>query len=269
MERGEKRFLAIAALFLGLGCLGKAQLARVSSFSDLGKNGTRIALCNPAHCPAGEYASMALSNVGLSDPELERRIRANIATNDPDVRAVLDKVVAGEVDAGFVYITDAYEEGDKLRIIEIPREFLPLPQYGVSIINGAENRDGAELFITYLLSREGQETLRRFGFVPAIDSPAPFEEPVRKGRGEIVVYAAASLRDVLTELSQRFMNRTGVEVVLGFGSSGMLRERIEGGAPADVYASASLRHAEALVEEGLAESYTVFARNHLVVVARR
>ncbi|MFQ5800810.1 MAG: substrate-binding domain-containing protein, partial [Candidatus Hydrothermarchaeales archaeon] len=119
----------VSVLLLSSGCFkGTASAEKqVIDFSDLYKNGTRIAVCDPGHCPAGRYAYMVISSIEAKDPELGVRIRGNIITNDPHVRAVLDKVITKEVDAGFVYITDAYLERDKVNVIEIPTEFSPLP----------------------------------------------------------------------------------------------------------------------------------------------
>ncbi|MFQ5800486.1 MAG: molybdate ABC transporter substrate-binding protein, partial [Candidatus Hydrothermarchaeales archaeon] len=65
---------------------------------------------------------------------------------------------------------------------------------------------------------------------------------------------------------ERFEDETGVKTEFSSGSSGTLRAKIEGGAPVDVYASASLKHIDILVSEGFAEDYKIFARNRLVVV---
>ena len=48
----------------------------------------------------------------------------------------------------------------------------------------------------------------------------------------VVVYAAGSLRDALTEVSRDHEARTGQKLALTFGPSGLLRERIEKGEPA-------------------------------------
>ncbi len=262
--------LLIAALFLTAACTGRTFTAspRVEEFPDLFKNGTMIAVCDPTHCPAGRYAEMVVSNLEMANPEQGQMLRANIATNDPNVRAVLDKVMTGEVDAGFVYLTDAYHENSSVQIIEIPREYTPLPQYGVSITSYSENPDSARLFIRFLTSKEGQDVLQNYGFTPGIQLPEPFQN-TNKTDETLTVFAASSLTESFTDLAKEFENVTGVHVTIGFASSGTLRQKIEAGAPADIFATASLRHSEILMEQNLIEEETVFARNHLVVVSPR
>ena len=58
------------------------------------------------------------------------------------------------------------------------------------------------------------------------------------GRYELLVFAAASLRDALTERSEEYEAREGVEVKLSFGGSVTLARQIELGAPADLFISA-------------------------------
>jgi len=266
-----KTIIPVLVSLIFAGCLQGSGVPQgnVTRFSDLYRNGTTIAVCDPGHCPAGRYADMVILNVEATNPELGRRLRQNIVTNDQNVRAVLDKVVTREVDAGFVYLTDANLESDELDVIEIPREHLPLPQYGISIINGTKEKEAASLFLEFVTSKEGQGLLREYGFTPAIEDPKPFIKQPQFKDGQILVYAASSLTDAFTEIARVFEEKTGIKVQNSFGSSGTLRARIEGGAPADVYATASFKHAEILVEEGLANDYSVFVRNHLVVVTRR
>ncbi len=77
------------------------------------------------------------------------------------------------------------------------------------------------------------------------------------------VYAAGSLREVFTELAAAHQARTGQPVALSFGASGLLRERIEQGAPAQVFASADTHHPERLAAQGGWQAPVVFVRNSL------
>jgi molybdate transport system substrate-binding protein len=85
---------------------------------------------------------------------------------------------------------------------------------------------------------------------------------------ELVVYAAASLTQVFSELGKRYEARQPqVRVILSFDSSASLRARVEQGAPADVLAAADAETPRRLLEAGLATGeVVVFARNRLAIV---
>jgi molybdate transport system substrate-binding protein len=86
---------------------------------------------------------------------------------------------------------------------------------------------------------------------------------------EVVVFEAASLKDVFAKLAQRFeADNAGVKVVANAAGSQELRTQIEHGAPADVMASADRKHMDALLSQGLVVAPTVFTCNEPVVVVR-
>ena len=79
----------------------------------------------------------------------------------------------------------------------------------------------------------------------------------------VQVYAAGSLREVFTAIASEHEARTGQKIVLTFGASGLLRERIEKGEPAQVFASADADHPRRLAEQGGWQPPVVFTRNAL------
>lgn len=84
---------------------------------------------------------------------------------------------------------------------------------------------------------------------------------------EITVHAASSLKEAFTEIERGFESANpGVSVSLNLAGSPELRTQIEHGAPADVIASADVKHMAALVEEKLAGPSTLFTCNEPVVV---
>jgi molybdate transport system substrate-binding protein len=86
----------------------------------------------------------------------------------------------------------------------------------------------------------------------------------------IRVYAAGSLRSALTEAGRAFeAKNSGLMVEVEFAASGLLRERIENGDRAHVFASADVGHPAKLATAGFARSkVAVFARNQLCALAR-
>ncbi len=85
---------------------------------------------------------------------------------------------------------------------------------------------------------------------------------------ELTVSAAASLKGVLTSAAPAFERANGVKLVYNFGATGQLVKQIEGGAPVDVFLSASPAAVTTLAAEGLAsaEESVTFAGNTLTIL---
>lgn len=84
----------------------------------------------------------------------------------------------------------------------------------------------------------------------------------------VVVYAAGSLRSPMSAIAADFEMAHGQPVRLVFGASGLLRDRIVAGEPADMLASANMEHPQTLVAGGWAASVVPFARNELCALAQ-
>lgn len=85
--------------------------------------------------------------------------------------------------------------------------------------------------------------------------------------GEIGLSAAASLREVVTELADAYRKRhPEARISSNFGGSGVLARQIEQGAPTDLFISASREWMDYLGERRLVEPDTIgtFAHNLLV-----
>ncbi|BBV76086.1 molybdate ABC transporter substrate-binding protein [Raoultella planticola] len=85
----------------------------------------------------------------------------------------------------------------------------------------------------------------------------------------VVLLAAGSLKGAFIPLLARFHQQTGILVEAHFGPAGLLREQIEGGAVCSVFASANRQHPQALRQAGRAGECHLFARNQLMLTARR
>ncbi|HMM54667.1 MAG TPA: molybdate ABC transporter substrate-binding protein [Candidatus Desulfobacillus sp.] len=129
------------------------------ALGDLGQDGVkRIAMGNPASVPVGRYARRALENAKLWTAVEARIIHAQ------NVRQALDYVARGEVDAGFVFATDAAIMKDKVKVaLDVPAG-TPI-SYPIARVAAGANAEEARRFIAYVLSPAGQEVLARFGFL--------------------------------------------------------------------------------------------------------
>ena len=128
------------------------------SLADLEQGGVqRIAIGNPASVPVGRYTKHALDAAKLW-ATLENRM-----INATNVRQALDYVARGEVEAGFVYATDAMAMKDKVRVaFEVPLDITI--GYPIAVASGSANQEEAARFVAYVMSPAGQGVLARFGF---------------------------------------------------------------------------------------------------------
>jgi molybdate transport system substrate-binding protein len=118
-----------------------------------------IVVGNPRTVPVGQYSEESLRALGLWD-----RVRTKLVFAE-NVRQALDYVARGEVDAGFVYATDA-----ALRTREVREAFRPAADtyrpvvYPAAVVRDSKHPRLAQEFITVLLGAEGQAALERLGF---------------------------------------------------------------------------------------------------------
>ncbi len=132
---------------------------KVTKIEDLANEEvTLVALGEPESVPVGQYSQEILDYYEIADLVNEK------ATYGSDVRQVLNWVASGEVDAGFVYRTDAMiEEG--VEIIEAAPEGSHKPViYPAAILKDAENKELANDFLEYLKSDEALEVFENYGF---------------------------------------------------------------------------------------------------------
>ncbi|TDL76582.1 molybdate ABC transporter substrate-binding protein [Palleronia sediminis] len=85
---------------------------------------------------------------------------------------------------------------------------------------------------------------------------------------DLSLYAAGSLKAAMSDIARDYTQAHGSGVATTFGPSGLLRERIEGGEAAHVFASANMRHPRTLAEAGKGGPVALFARNGLCALAR-
>lgn len=122
-----------------------------------GESVRRIAVGKSETVPAGHYTKEALEKNGMWDGLEPKFIYAE------NVRQVLDYVARGEVDAGFVYATDAAVATDKVKVVSEVGGHKPIV-YPMAVVSSAKNPALAGRFIKYVLSGKGQAILAKYGF---------------------------------------------------------------------------------------------------------
>jgi molybdate transport system substrate-binding protein len=117
----------------------------------------RIGIGTPESVPAGRYAREALELANQWEALKEKYIFGQ------NVRQVLDYVARGEVEAGFVYLTDAALMKGRVKVAlqaEVKRPIL----YPIAVIKGGGNDKAARSFLGFVQSEAAQRILAKHGF---------------------------------------------------------------------------------------------------------
>lgn len=155
VRAGQRRDFARNALVLVVPRDGKLPIARLQDLALPAVQ--KVAFGNPASVPAGRYAQRALEGAGLWTVVSAKAIHTQ------NVRQSLDYVARGEVDAGFVYATDAAIMRDQVRVAAV----VPLDvaiTYPIAPIATSANAAEAGRFVAFVLSPTGQAILEKHGF---------------------------------------------------------------------------------------------------------
>jgi len=129
--------------------------AKVSKLSDLQSSRVLTAVCAKA-VPCGEAAArlFARNNVTIKP-----------VTNELDVRGVLGKVLADQVDAGIVYLTDARAAGRNVTTVTIPLSENATTSYLIAPVTYSRSPKAAKEFVDFVrYSSSAQRILRTWGF---------------------------------------------------------------------------------------------------------
>jgi molybdate transport system substrate-binding protein len=125
----------------------------IKSLSDLEDDALVVSLCNE-ECPAGRYALELFDKAG---------VEVTPDSLETEVKGVVTRVAVGEADAGIVYTTDVEAAGDDAEGIPIPRRDNVIATYPIAVLKDAPAE--ATDFVDFVLSPQGQDILRRHGFL--------------------------------------------------------------------------------------------------------
>ena len=124
-----------------------------------------LALGEVKTVPCGTYAKACLEKIGVW-PAVESKV-----VPCESVRAVLAAVESGNVDAGFVYKTDA-AISKKIKVaFEVPAADAPKISYPFALLKDAPQPDAAKKFMAYLDSDAAAAVFKQFGFIVLSSAP--------------------------------------------------------------------------------------------------
>lgn len=156
---GSRRTFAGNVLTVITPARSRLELAKPAGLLDA-RVGRRV-IGNPKTVPAGQYAEESLGALGLWE-----RVPATLVFAE-NVRQALEYVARDEVEAGFVYTTDAAARGAQVREAFRPAEDTCRPViYPEAVVAGSRQPALAHAFLDHPASRDGQAVRAVCGFQP-------------------------------------------------------------------------------------------------------
>ncbi len=146
----------------------KGDAVKMTSPADLAKSGVKVVLA-AATVPVGGYARATFEKLNGTNgyaADFAGAVEKNVVSNELDVKAVVTKIALGEADAGVVYSTDVTSTvAPKLNVVRFPAAVSPDIEYPIAELKNAPNAKGAQAFVDFVLSPEGQAFLKARGFI--------------------------------------------------------------------------------------------------------
>jgi molybdate transport system substrate-binding protein len=155
LDAGTRRNFAANTLVMVVPAQGGPALTQLAELNTPAVR--RIAVGKPATVPVGRYTKEVLERAGLWAPLEPKMVFAD------SVRQALDYVARGEVEAGFVYRTDAQIQAERVRVVLTASGHAPIT-YPAAVVADSRQPALARAFVEFLSSTEAQAILARFGF---------------------------------------------------------------------------------------------------------
>ena len=141
--------------------------ANKMTLADLARPGLLLAIGN-RQVPVGRYTRQLfarLSSDPAYGPVLVEKLERNIVSEENQVKAIVAKLILGEVDAGIVYRSDlTASNSQRLIAVPLPQQDNPKALYPLAKVRGSQPR--IEAFKAFLFSPAAQQIFIRHGFLP-------------------------------------------------------------------------------------------------------
>jgi molybdate transport system substrate-binding protein len=149
--------------------LPAANPAGITSLADVATKSTYIAVGSTA-VPIGTYTGQVLDKMAASGAfgaDYKKTVMSKAVTC-LNVTQVVSLVMLGEVDAGFVYVSDPKYAGSQVKKLTIDDAYQssPLPTYPIASVKSTQVPKAAQRFINFVMGRNGQKVLKQWGFLP-------------------------------------------------------------------------------------------------------
>ncbi len=128
--------------------------AQIADFADLAQPGAQVVVCAPA-VPCGAATERVEAHTGV----ILSPVSEESAATD-----VVNKVAAGEADAGVVYVTDVVGSDGSVSGIAIPARDNAVNTYPIGVLADSREEALAREFQELVLGRQGRKVLTSAGF---------------------------------------------------------------------------------------------------------
>ncbi len=154
----------------------KKGAGNVKTLTDLAKPGVKLVIADKT-VPVGQYTRQILEMLGKSKSygtDYTARVLKNVVSEETNVRQVALKVQLGEADAGVVYTTDVTPNlAPGVIQLAIPARYNVIAKYPIGVLKNPSNTNAAKAFMDFVLSKDGQAILAKWGFLSVTGSKVP------------------------------------------------------------------------------------------------
>ncbi|MEU0468739.1 molybdate ABC transporter substrate-binding protein [Amycolatopsis sp. NPDC006131] len=126
----------------------------ITGFADLARGGLTVIVCTP-QVPCGSAAEKVERSTGVT---------LRPASEEQDVKQVLNKVQTGDADAGLVYVTDAASAAGKVGRVDFPEAAQAVNSYPIAVVKDAPQAGLAKQWVEFVLGEQGRAELQKAGF---------------------------------------------------------------------------------------------------------
>ena len=157
----------------------KGNPKEIRGLTDLGREGLSLVMTDYEHSTLGNMLPTIFGKVGN-----EADIRRNIRTTVRSGGEAANSVSIGRFDAALVWNAVAFLRSDKLDVVPIAPELLPVPgvdavtsatghsydigtiRVTIAVLNCSARPKAAEAFLDFVASEQGKKVFKDFGFTP-------------------------------------------------------------------------------------------------------
>ncbi|MBC7464034.1 MAG: molybdate ABC transporter substrate-binding protein [Actinobacteria bacterium] len=127
----------------------------VATFSDLNKKSVKWVQCaSTVACGVATDSALKSLRIVITRP----------VSYEPNVASVVSKLLAGEVDAAFIYHSDYLANRNKLREVAFPNPLAATTNYPIALVRQSKHRVASQKFLIEIFSPRSRKILSTAGF---------------------------------------------------------------------------------------------------------